>query len=187
MTDRQIERDYFEWMCNIVCDDTYGNENKYEKLLEHLYAKEYTYVIDMDGNRAQDGLSLRRRFAYELGYSQKDVARALMDRPCSILEMMIALSIRCEETIMYDPDYGNRTGELFWSMIKSLGLSTMKDSRYREHYVDETLDRFMNNDYERDGRGGLFTIEGCRYDLRDVEIWCQMNWYMDTILEGNEW
>lgn len=187
MTDYQIDSEYFEWIYSIVCDDTYDDVRSYQKLLKHLYDKEYTYVIDMDANRAQDGLSLRRRFAYELGYSQKDIAQALIDRPCGVLEMMVALSIRCEETIMYDPDYGNRTSELFWTMIKSLGLDKMYDSRYSGRHVDEVLDRFMNNDYDPDGKGGLFTIEDCRYDLRGVEIWCQMNWYMDTILEGNEW
>ena len=186
MTNNQIDSDYFEWMCDKVYDaDEDGGA--YMKLLQHLHRREYTYVIEMDGNRAQDGLSLRRRFAYECGYSQKDVAYALIDRPCSVLEMMVALSIRCEDTIMYDPDYGDRTAELFWSMIKSLGLEDMRASRYNTRRVDDILDRFMSNNYDHDGTGGLFTIEDCREDLRNVEIWCQMNWYMDTILEGNEW
>ena len=39
----------------------------------------------------------------------------------------------------------------------------------------------LNRDYGRDGKGGLFTIEHCRYDMRDIEIWYQANWYLDNI------
>ena len=78
-------------------------------------------MIPMDGNRAEDGIDLRYRFGHEQHYSDAMVASFLDDRPCSVLEMMIALSIRCEEHIMDDPDVGNRTGQWFWSMIASLG------------------------------------------------------------------
>lgn len=50
------------------------------------------------------------------------IASYLDNRPCSVLEMIIALAIRLEEHIMDDPDIGNRTGQWFWDMIVSLGL-----------------------------------------------------------------
>ena len=51
----------------------------------------------------------------------------------------------------------------------------------REVYAIDVIRRFLNRDYERDGKGGLFTIEHCRYDMRDIEIWYQANWYLDNI------
>ena len=59
---------------------------------------------------------------------------------------------------------------------------TMSDSRYNEREVDRILDIFLNRTYEANGRGGLFTIEDCPYDLRAVDIWYQMMWYLNTIL-----
>ena len=101
--------------------------------------------------------------------------------PCSVLEMMLALSIRCEEHIMDDPEIGNRTGEWFWIMIVNLGLGSMDDTRYDEEYVDDILDKFLNREYDADGTGGLFPVRNPRYaqyDLRNVDIWYQLNWYL---------
>jgi hypothetical protein len=102
--------------------------------------------------------------------------------PCSILEMMVALAIRCEEEIMYDPDIGDRTAQWFWCMIANLGLGGITDDVYDRAYVDDILIRLLYREYEPDGRGGLFRIRNCEYDLREVEIWCQMLWYLNTIV-----
>jgi hypothetical protein len=48
--------------------------------------------------------------------------------------------------------------------------------------VDYVLDRFLDRDYEPDGRGGLFRVKHTDEDLRFVEIWYQMNWYLDELL-----
>lgn len=110
------------------------------------------------------------------------IASYLDNRPCSVLEMLIALAFRCEEHIMTDPDIGNRMGQWFWNMIVSLGLGSMSDSRFDAAYTDDVISRFMNRKYKRNGEGGLFTVERCKYDMRTVEIWWQMNWYLDSIL-----
>ena len=83
---------------------------------------------------------------------------------------------------MDNPAVGDRTAQWFWSMIVSLGLGSMTDSRFDEYYVERVIDRFLNRDYSPDGRGGLFTIPRCEEDLRDVEIWYQTTWYLDTIM-----
>lgn len=100
----------------------------------------------------------------------------------SLEEMLIALAFRCEEHIMSDPEVGNRMGQWFWSMIVSLGLSHMTDQFFDLENVNNVIFRFMEHQYDRNGNGGLFTIDDCKYDLRTVEIWWQMNWYLDSIL-----
>ena len=112
MTRDELSDQYFDWMYQLVVDDRYSNKS-YRKLFARLYDTEFTYTIPMDGNRAEDGINLRYRFGCEQLYSDVMVASCLDDRPCSILEMMIALSIRCEEHIMDDPDVGDRTGQWF--------------------------------------------------------------------------
>ena len=93
----------------------------------------------------------------------------------------LRFAIRLEEHIMDDPDIGNRTGQWFWDMIVSLGLGSMDDSKFDKAHAIDVIRRFLNRDYGRDGKGGLFTIEHCRYDMRDIEIWYQANWYLDNI------
>lgn len=179
----ELNKRYFEWMYQLVCDNRYSRKTSYKKLLRHLHERSFEYTIALDGNRAEDGVDLRYRFGYECGIKDTLIATFLDDRPCSILEMMIALSIRCEEHIMEDNEIGDRTGQWFWNMIVSLGLGSMTDTRYDKDRVNDILDRFLDRKYERNGKGGLFTIEYCRKDMRQIEIWYQMNFYLNSILE----
>lgn len=166
-------------MYDLVCDDRYADEISYRKLLMHLHSTEFVFVLPMDENRAGDGVSLRYRFA--LDQDQEELADYL-DGPCSVLEMMIALAIRCEENLMDDLEIGERTGQWFWNMITSLGLGSESDISFDKRYVEDAIERFLYREYEPDGRGGLFTIRNSRRDLRDIEIWLQMNDYIKSIL-----
>ena len=58
----------------------------------------------------------------------------------------------------------------------------MKDSRFEKRFVDEKIERFLKREYKSNGDGGLFTVKKCKCDLRKVEIWYQMCWYLDGIL-----
>lgn len=179
MDEQRINDEYFEWMCGLICGNRYAEAVSYRKLLAYLHSIEFTYSIPRDKNRAEDGLDLRYRFTYETNIKH---AEDYIHGPCSVLEMMVALAIRCEENIMDDPSYGNRTGQWFWGMIVNLGLGFMTDSRFDEKFVDDVIFRFLNREYEPNGKGGLFTVRNCKYDLRTVEIWYQMCWYLDTFV-----
>ena len=184
MTEQELNERYFEWMCQLVYEKRYTEGLSYYRLLDHIHHIDFSYILDMDGNRAEDGIDLRYRFGYENSYEASIIASFLDNRPCSVLEMMIALAFRCEEHIMDDPDMGNRMGEWFWGMISNLGLLSMDDSQFDSAQVDEIVYRFMNRAYKPNGEGGLFTVQNCRYDMRSVEIWYQMNWYLDSILSN---
>jgi len=179
----ELTNRYFDWMYQLVADDRYLNsQHFYRKLFVALFDTEFVFTIPMDGNRAEDGVDLRYRFGREYGCEDALIERYLDDRSCSVLEMMIALSIRCEEHIMCDPDIGDRTGAWFWGMVESLGLTDMDDANFDRDFVEDTLARFMERDYRRDGKGGLFTVKNCRRDMRSAEIWYQMCWYLDELI-----
>lgn len=95
--------------------------------------------------------------------------------------MMTALAIRCEEHIMDDPDIGNRTGQWFWSMLVNLGLGSMYDAKFNRYRVDRILERLLDREYGRNGKGGLFTVNNGR-DMRTTEIWYQMNYYLSEVI-----
>ena len=179
MTRHKLNELYFEWMCSMV---GYSGLH-YQKLLRHLHGIEFIYVMDMDGNRAEDGVNLRYRFGYERNIPDYEIASGLDDCPCSVFEMMVALAMRCEETIMSDPDEGNRTGLWFSEMLESLGLAKMDDHHYNTDYINDITERLLTRQYARDGKGGLFTVPGHHRDMRSVEIWYQMMWYLNDILK----
>lgn len=184
MTPSRIVNNYFAWMCNLVYNPKISRGVSYEKLLTTLNELDFVYIISQDSNRFEDGVNLRYRFGYENNIPDSEIETYLDNHPCSILEMMIALSLRCEEHIMGDDDIGNRTGQWFWNMIVNLGLGSMTDQRFDRDYVIFCIDRFINREYEPDGEGGLVTIPNCRQDLRTIEIWYQMMWYLSNVLRN---
>lgn len=179
MTEEKFKEAYFEWICQLMTDNEYAPVSSYRKLLRHLHRIDFSYTMSTDSNRAEDGIELRYRFGYENGYMGAIVATYLDNSPCTMLEMMVALAIRCEEHIMDDPDIGNRTGKWFWEMIQSLGLIDMDDSHFDPRYVESIISVFTDRKYKRNGAGGLFTIKDTGKDLRKYEIWYQMCWYLN--------
>ena len=178
-----INGEYFKWLCDLACKRRFAKEISYRKLLRFLHDTQFTYLIRRDQNRAEDGISLRWRFIQARKYEDSyDEIMSRLDGPCSVLEMMLALAIRCEESWMDDPNIGDRTGQWFWGMVRSLGLGSMTDDRFDIRYAEDVIARFLDREYEPDGRGGLFTIKDCDRDLRDVEIWYQLCWYLDSFV-----
>ena len=181
MIEHGINADYFEWLYEGMCGDRYSKNVSYRKLLERLHSINFRYTIPNDRNRANDGKSLRYSFAIAEGCGDNpEMITEYLYGPCSVFEMMVALAQRCE-AVMDDPKIGDRTGQWFWGMIASLGLNGMSDNHYDEKYVNDVINRFLDREYEPNGKGGLFTIRNCEHDLRDVEIWYQLCWYLDTI------
>lgn len=183
MTREDVRNEYFDWLSHIVCSNRYSEQISYRRLLSYLHDIEFRYLIPKDQNRAEDGVDLRYRFAISQGYRDSpDTILDILGGPCSVFEMMIALAIRCEESIMDDPDIGDRTGQWFWGMVTNLGLGSMHDRHFDQRYVDDVILRFLNREYQSDGRGGLFTVRDCDRDLRDIEIWHQLCYFLDTII-----
>lgn len=181
MIEHGINADYFEWLYEGMCGDRYSKNVSYRKLLERLHNINFRYTIPNDRNRANDGKNLRYSFAVAEGCEDNpEMITEYLEGPCSVFEMMVALAQRCE-SVMDDPKIGDRTGQWFWGMIANLGLNGMTDNRYDEQYVNDVISRFLDREYKSNGKGGLFTIRNCEYDLRDVEIWYQLCWYLDTI------
>ena len=172
----QITNEYFEWMYDYVCKGRAHKDVSYRKLFMCLHDTEFTYSLIMDENRAYDGICLRRRFAHTKSEEDYNYILDILDKPCSVLEMMLALAIRFEEEIMDDPRYGNRVKQWFWTMLKNMGLNMMTDQVFDREYVEQAIYTMVDRKYDRYGKGGLFYIPNCQDDLRKFEIWTQLCW-----------
>lgn len=167
MTREKMREEYFEWLCGFI-----GCKN-HRKLLFFLFSVDFAYSIPADGNRYEDGVDLRYRFADEKGYPYRYVSPWLDAVPCSMLEMMVALSLRIEEQIAGDPEAGDQTDRWFKFMLKSSGFYNLSDANYDEAEARAIIKDVLNHRYSRNGNGGLFHLRHCRRDLRNAEIWQQ--------------
>lgn len=185
-----ISRRYFSWLCDVVTAGRRQYKTQYSSLLWFLHTVDFTYTMDRDGNRYEDGIDMRYRYGKTINEaSQRVIALELDAKPCSMLEMMVGLSCRCEEQIMSNSCYGDRTGKWFWDMIGSLGLLWATNNKFDPTKCNRIIKRFLNREYEPTGRGGLFSVEvvdnyGNVVDLTTQEIWFQAMWYLNSILEG---
>lgn len=175
----EIRSDYFQWLRNIVCRDRFSEAISYDKLLIHLHSVDFRWTRTLDADRADWGIDMRYRYAQDRNYGDNFDIKYYINGPCSVLEMMVALAVRCEEDMMDDPDYGDRTAQWFWNMVVSLGLGSMIDTNFDSERVEEVIQRFLNREYERNGKGGLFTLRHASFDARKVDIWYQLCWYLD--------
>lgn len=169
-------KEYFEWISSKV------DGRQYRKLLETMFREDFYSLMPLDDNRIIDGFELIYKFAEDRRISRHTVEREFRNRKCSVLEMMVGLAFRIEETIMEDSDYGDRTSMWFWIMVKSLGLYEMTDNNFDAVTVLTTLDTFLNRGYKSNGEGGLFVIKDINKDMRDIDIWYQMNMFFENLL-----
>lgn len=182
MTRDELLNSYFEWLLSTIYTRRRSKAISFTKLLMRLHETEFRYSMLMDENRAEDGIGLRWRYALSIGCERDaDYIMDALEGPCSVLEMMVALALHCEEGIMDDTSYGNRTEQWFWEMVVNLGLGGMTDKDFDRDAVDEVLATFLDRKYEPDGTGSLFVIRNCDRDLRKLEIWQQLSLYLNTI------
>jgi hypothetical protein len=174
----RVKADYFEWMYDLVCGDRFAKSISYRQLLTFLHDVEFVYFVPHDENRAAEGIALR--YKYCVIHDCEDLEYCLTG-PCSVLEMMVALAI-CEEKIMEDPEIGDRTGQWFWNMVANMGLGSMSDGQFNEWLVNDVVTRFLERDYEPDGRGGLFRVRDWHRDMRTAEIWHQLMAYINSLV-----
>jgi hypothetical protein len=128
-----------------------------------LYQRDFTWELEMDENRAIDGLELRDRYRIDLG-----------DKPCSMLEMMVAIAIREDDIMGYYISESCGPDTWFWEMWENCGL----EDNMTDREVNDVIDRILNREYNRFGEGGLFYVPSPTKDLREIDIWYQMQWHL---------
>lgn len=173
----KIKNAYFEWLYKFVCSHKTHDTISYRKIFSLMYDIDFDFYIKKDVNRAIEGMDLRNRFGAEKHIENID---EILDDPCNVLEVMIALAIRIEG-IMDNPLYGDRTSQWFWQMMSSLGLNLMTDDVYDEKRAIKIIYDFLERRYRPDGKGGLFYIRNCNEDLTQLEIWDQVCIYLNRL------
>lgn len=162
--------EYMDWLLLRV-----GFKKKgYYLLMKELHNTEFVWVIGRDKNRAGDGINLRNEF-FE-GMFDRSVSD-MMGRPCSVLEMLVALAIRIDDEYTGAPGDPNPE-EVFWEMICNLALHGCTDKYINYNAVHQVLDTWMHRDFYPNGNCSIFPLKMTDRDQRELEIWSQMQEYL---------
>lgn len=172
-----VDEIYFQWLTDRV-DFDFGKSNgaTYIGLMGQLHTKEFVWVVPNDDNRLEDAMELRHRFLNETGIT-KPGDLLLGVPPLSVLEVILGLSLRCAfNGGGYPPNWA-------WRLIENLDLHNMSDpiSSSKAEKIDDILETLIYRNYEPDGTGGFFPLTRPIDDQRKIEIWYQMNAYLDEL------
>lgn len=108
----------------------------YTLLLDELYDIPFRYVVPSDQNRIEDAYALRSEFLDSYDWPR-------ITNKASVLEVLIALARKIDEDLMYDEEFGDRTEEWFWVMVRNLGIC-LSNSHYDSQFVEERVNQWMD-------------------------------------------
>ena len=167
------ESDYYIWLRDLVCCIP-----PYNQLLKTLDSIEYRWVFTLDANRASGGINLRTRYADEHSVNEDDVRTG----PCTVLEMLIGVAEAMDDQLCCG------LAHCFWDLIGNLGLSVCTDQDFDEAYVIGIIENLLDHNYASDGEGSLFPLHEYHGDCRNLDIWSQMNaWINENYPENDDW
>lgn len=174
-----LEDLYFEWLYGLFASVKNKNPKRsYWKMARRLHGTEFVYFVPNDENRALDGKDLRGEFLFLNPDVRRD--QEWLDQECSMLELLLGLSVRAEFLADRDSIDGG-VGGWFWLLARNVGLYKFTDDYFIDRSLEE-IDRVIykinHRTYDRDGSGGLFPVVGIRKDMRRIELWHQLNAYL---------
>ena len=173
-SDVSLVNHYYVYLLDLIGADKHPH---YSNLLKYLHSKQFYWSVEMDKNRSDDGKELRYDFLREKAALGSDFWE---NEPCTVLEMVIALSKRISIDIM--PDFEEDISYWFWILLGNLGVLKFEDRIFDANCrdeIDNILRIFMGRKYGNDGKGSLFPCEkSVLKNFSVLEIWYQMHFWL---------
>lgn len=164
----RLEVTYFKWL---ILQINIRNSRTYIDVCDRLHNTEFVWIVPNDNNRVQDGVDLRNEF------SQNKMLMA--DKGGSVLEVLIGLSRRVAFVA------GGVAEDWAWQLMENLELNKVPDpfTDDKANKVEDILETLIWRTYKRDGQGGFFPLLEPKENQTQIEIWYQMNAYVQEIQE----
>lgn len=177
-SDSVIQESYLNWLCTIGGADDNAFGNGYHILFKVLHEIPFKVILERDNNRLSDALRLREMFKDVSCYALYD---CIDNMPVSFLELLISLALRMEFIISSSEDI-DETAQWVWVLLSNLNLiwyddTTWDDNKELEvYYICQSV---MSRAYNSTGQGGFFPLKDSKDDQRNVELWYQLNYFLN--------
>ena len=167
MNPTRTDYEYYEWLVSQI--GVPPNKSCYD-LFERMHNVEFVWTVPNDDNRVQDGLDLRPE--YLNGRKSQLTLTGV-----TFLEVLVGVSRRLAFVASGD------SRQWAWRLIKNLKLNKMTDplTESQKDRVDEILFSVIWRTYDPSGRGGLFPLKHAAEDQTRIEIWYQLNAYVNEM------
>lgn len=148
-----------------------------ERHLAIMHETPFQVLVERDKDRAWYGKNLRKVWFFDSGYGalmkfdEEDYGR-LMEKECSLLEMLWALSKSISEQTESTGPY-NQIG-WFWHMVGNLKIRPSMGDKTLRH----RLQQFVGREYDANGDGSIFPLHNPPENYQNIDIWYQMMLYL---------
>ena len=165
---------YYEWLISQI-EIPVNFRKTFDDLFSHLHQNEFVWIVPGDDNRCQDARDLRVNFEHLFPNHELEFKYYV-----SILEIIIAVS-RILEFVA-----GGEAPAWAWRLLDNLKLNNFYDplSENKRAQLQEILERLIWRTYERNGQGGFFPLVFPAEDQTKIEIWYQLNAYVNEIIQS---
>jgi hypothetical protein len=177
-TNQELREDYLQWLEPQLRGEYDNNGKSYWGLVNLMFDTPFTWSDPMDENRLVDGLDLRVEFAHETNIRPKTMENL---GPGSFLEVLVGLSRRLAFIA------GGNSPGWSWQLLQNLELHRMADplTKPKQRKSEEIMRVAMERTYLPDGTGGFFPLAWPDGDQTRVELWYQMNAFVEELHPGH--
>lgn len=186
-----MRHEYFEWLVSKVTSPAVPDDAQARIVLQVLRdIRIQGLPMDDDAPRLEDGKQLRTNFMDDTGMAAHSYKEALEPESgfCTVLELLVALSMRMDD-IMRDPlDPCSSVPSCFWGMVSTMVGQPFYPCSYWAFsanassavVVAESSMKFLGRQYDPTGHNGNIFIDMSGIDLRAIDIWAQACRFMSA-------
>lgn len=186
-----MRHEYFEWLVSKVTSPAVPDDAQARIVLQVLRdIRIQALPMADDAPRLEDGKQLRSNFMDDTGMAVHSYKDALEPESgfCTVLELLVALSMRMDD-IMRDPlDPCSSIPSWFWGMVSTMVGQPFYPCSYWTFSVDasmpvvvaESTMKFLGRQYDPTGHNGNVFIDMSGVDLRAIDIWAQACHFMSA-------
>ena len=146
--------EYFHWLVDQVGGEDWWSD--YYVSLYRLFDRKYYYVNPIDSSAYESGLGIRT----EAIMDGVDILSIPNGEP-SVLEVLIALCKKIDQSLMYNEDVGDRTPRWFDDIM------TVLNFKKQDGNIDRQIDRFLE--------GKAQITKRMRFEPHEKTLWEQVN------------
>lgn len=186
-----MRHEYFEWLVSKVTSPAVPADTQARIVLQVLRDIRIKGLPMADDEpRLEDGKQLRTNFMDDTGMAVHSYKDALEPGSgfCTVLELLVALSMRMDD-IMRDPlDPCSSVPSWFWGMVSTMvgqpfypcSYWALPASTSTAAFVAESSMKFLGRQYDPTGHNGNIFIDMSGVDLRAIDMWAQACHFMSA-------
>lgn len=177
-------RDYHNWIISLVDSEDHYLAREYSQLMGFLDDYSFKWVLKLDEDRAKDGIQLRKEYDFEYSRGDISIYDELFDVPCSVLEMLVALSLRCYDEFLSGFDVKKVTPhKVFLHILTSLDLFSETNNRFSYEKCVKNVKSFIEKLHVNGRYLTVFKIDPKVANPHKMELWWQMQRYIDSYFD----